>query len=293
MNKDLVICPVGDHSFHQAWLKPGRGFDVLLIYYGYQPGRYRGEAEYYIECYELGKMSKIYHAINHFKKEMARYEFIALADDDLITTEKAFNLLFSKFRQYGLDAAQPAIDNGFVSYPLTTRHLDCELRYVNFIETMCPTFSGPLLLNDLLPTLVVNKSSWGLDFLWAQILRGKKIAFLDSVPMAHKGFFSSVRALFSYEQGPYYRALRDAGISEIKEMEEVVAKIDPEVMRTMYAENARISRPLSQRIFLWPLVAWDHARWAAFFWFRKYLPKICIRLQKMTDGAAKTKESFS
>jgi hypothetical protein len=281
MRENLIICPVGDRSSHAEWLKGARNFDIMLIYYGDKEGRYAHDGEYYLECREIGKLQKIAVAIKALKEKVKEYDAIAFADDDLKSTAEQFNLLFEKFKEYDLDAAQPAIDHGFITYRLTTRHADCELRYVHFIETMCPVFKTSLLLNELFPTLTINKSSWGVDFLWAEMLEDKRVAILDNVPMRHKDLISTVRSMISNEMGNYYRVLSDAGISEMEECEEVVSHIDARVMENLFVEKSRIPKPLGRRIILLPRVVYDHLRWSIFLWLRKYLPRVYARYEKL------------
>ena len=50
-HKNLVIGIVGDESVHPTWIsEPGvRNFDLCLIYFGDDDGRYSDQADYYFQ----------------------------------------------------------------------------------------------------------------------------------------------------------------------------------------------------------------------------------------------------
>ena len=121
------------------------------------------------------KLSILKKAIESNIEIINQYDSIWLPDDDLSISTDEINLLFMRFNEYFLDAAQPAVKNNFYNYGVTRKRYFSKLRYVNFIEMMCPLFNTRTLIK-LLPTFEINKSGFGVDWLWSQKLAGHKVA---------------------------------------------------------------------------------------------------------------------
>ena len=112
------------------------------------------------------------------------YGYIWLPDDDLAAKTADINRMFSIARTYGLALAQPAIARGEVSHQIVRQQAGLLLRYTRFVEVMCPLFSRSAL-QRVRSTLVANKSAWGLDWAWSQLLPADELAIIDAVGVHH------------------------------------------------------------------------------------------------------------
>jgi hypothetical protein len=213
--RNLLIVRAGDDSLHPDWLEGAveREFDLLVSYYGAQPGHYREQADIYHEM--AGPRWPAHHAIcREHASTLRSYDFVAFACDDLRAGLATWNALFSVCRSFRLDLAQPAIE-GDVTFPITRPVEGCLLRYTNFVEIMCPVFSRRALAG-LHPTFGESVSGWGLDYLWQKFLVGKgEIAVIDSVRVAH------ARPL---RVGTLYTRLAEQKIDPWAEMAAVLAR---------------------------------------------------------------------
>ncbi|MBF0484903.1 MAG: hypothetical protein HQL16_00155 [Candidatus Omnitrophica bacterium] len=282
MKENLIIAAVGDRSFHRSWIKgKNRLFDVLLIYYGNESGKYLGDADYYLETQVVGKFQKIFLAIEKYHEEVSCYKYVCLADDDIISSTDAFNRLFEKFNHYGLDAGQPSISGGFIGHWITTRHWGCELRYVNFVEGMCPVFKSGLLLQEILPYLIANRSAWGIEWLWASVLVNKKVAILDCVSVRHKSFLDSAFCMLFHHKSDYYLSLRRTGVSIEKDMKDAAESVAPEIRKSLFLEKGRIRKPLGLRILLSPLMLYGLTKWTLYFMIIKHFDNFFLLANKI------------
>lgn len=181
--KNLVILAAGENSLHRNWAFGGN-FDVFLIYYGNRSGRYRNDVKYYKE--QKGpKYKLIYDLIEDNKEFLDNYDNFFLPDDDLYYTTKDLNLFFSIFSNYNLSLAQPSI-TGYYSVPLVLNCSNCLLRYVNWVEIMCPCFSKACL-QLCKHTFAMNNTAWGIEYVWNHLLGSPedKIAIIDKVAFTH------------------------------------------------------------------------------------------------------------
>jgi hypothetical protein len=185
LSRNLIIVRAGDQSLHPGWMVGrGRHFDIMISYYGAEPGRFRAEADHYRA--ETGPRWPIHDRIMREEGALlARYDYVAFACDDLRASAVDWHRLFALCRKYRLDLAQPAIE-GHVNHEITRRRQDCLLRYTSFVEIMCPVFSRAAL-QRLGPTFGESVSGWGLDMLWSSLLPYPqfKMAIIDGVAVYH------------------------------------------------------------------------------------------------------------
>jgi hypothetical protein len=234
--KNLIIASVGDKSYHKQWLKGAqREFDLMLIYFGSTKNKHKEDGEYYFQIQGLFKLETIAAAINESMKIVKKYAAICLPDDDISMDAQAINNLFEIFHKYDLDLAQPAVSAGRHSHLITLQNKNCILRYVNFIEMMCPIFKTNILLENL-PTFNLNRSGWGIDFLWSKNLKDKKLAIIDSIGIRHG------RNRLPWEIG-YYKKLAALGINPMAELELVCNRYDCKFKEEM-VEYGRILKPV-------------------------------------------------
>ena len=205
--KYLVISPTGaDVSFHTQWTSGNRLFDLMLVNYGTIDQRYKQDCELYYQMRGF-KLEILAAAISAFAARISEYEAVWLPDDDLSIDTAQIDKLFQLHTRFNLDLSQPSV-TGPQFHPTTRHHPGLTLRYVNFVEMMCPLFRTSTLF-ELLDTFTSNRSGFGVDWLWSKRLAGRKIAVIDAVSVEHTKPVS--------QDGPYYRALREQGIDAEQE----------------------------------------------------------------------------
>jgi hypothetical protein len=187
MKKYLVISCVGDNSLHESWLGKDSKFDIFLIYYGDNDLIFNKYSKQ-ISNIHREKGQKYYLLKSFINKNInliSNYKYIWLPDDDLMINVESINNLFDISNQYMLSLSQPSMI-GYVSHEITKPIVDNILRYTNFVEVISPLMNIDtlFLLKD---TFDINKSAWGLDYLWSKLLNypKDKIAIIDKVIMTH------------------------------------------------------------------------------------------------------------
>ncbi len=184
--KNLVLGVVGDESHHPSWLSVGaeRSYDVGLVYFGQQPGRYANEAEHYVAAkgIKYALLNRLFHT------ELAglwrQYDAVWLPDDDLAADPATINRLFALAAEYQLQVAQPAIKRGEVSFRALCAQPNYRLRYLRFVEMQCPLFSR-WAMERVAPLFALNNSGWGLDWLWSSLFAEDQIAVIDAAAVDH------------------------------------------------------------------------------------------------------------
>src|SRR5262245_43436561 len=214
-HRNLIVSPVGDDSQHTTWLSAPaeRKFDLALVYFGKQPGRYRADAD----CYLAQRGFKFHLIEQMFGKlgpRLDQYDCIWLPDDDIASTTQDINRLFTVARDYCLAIAQPAIASGDVSYRVVRQQAGLLLRYTQFVEVMCPLLSRAALAR-VRPTLTENKSAWGIDWAWTRLIPPNEMAIIDAVGVHH------TRPLHS---GAGYQRMRDHGVDPHRDLAEMTAR---------------------------------------------------------------------
>ena len=251
--RNLVISPVCDDSLHRTWLSESaeRQFDLALIYFGDRSGQYREDSDYYLEQHGFK-----FHLIDAmFRKLGARldeYDYIWCPDDDVATTTLDINQLFSIIRRYRLSIAQPAIASGEVSYRTVQSQPGLLLRYSQFVEVMCPVFSHAALAR-IRPTLMVNKSAWGLDWAWTRIIPPDELAIIDAVAVHH------TRPLHS---GSGYDRMRALGVDPSRDLHELTAKYRISRRRRRKIKHGTLG---ARAISLDGTTIWTGPRWWQFW----------------------------
>jgi hypothetical protein len=187
MRRNLVVVRAGDRSLHEGWLAPERSFDLVVSYYGRDPGRFRTPDVVRIE--DAGsKWQGLRRLLESADVDWRRYERVWLPDDDLRAEPAAVERLFATSAESGALLAQPALAPGsFFTFAVTLQARAFRWRRVNFVEVMAPCFATPFLA-EVLPTFAENASGWGLDLLWAQrlIASGRPPpVIVDEAPVTH------------------------------------------------------------------------------------------------------------
>lgn len=222
--KNLIIACVGDNSYHKHWLKGvKRNFDLILIYFGRTQGRYKKDAKYYFHMRGTFKLETIYNIVNKLRDVVEKYDAIGLPDDDCFTNTSSINKAFQLFHKYNLDLAQPSVSGGYISHLITRQNPNCILRFTNFAEAQFPIFKNQIFFR-LLNTFILNRSGWGIDYLWAKMLQGKNIAIIDAVGICH-GWG---------KESPFYEKLKTKKVDFKREMEALVSQYDLDCNKIEY-----------------------------------------------------------
>ncbi|MCH7345175.1 hypothetical protein LZ017_17470 [Pelomonas sp. CA6] len=186
--KNLVILRAGDGSLHRGWIaEPNRDFDLLISYYGKQPGTHEAEADYY-EHRPGPKWSCIAELLAENPALLDRYEAFWFPDDDLAATTESLNRMFALFHGLNLALAQPALTpDSYYSWDTLLQRPEFLVRHVAFVEVMAPLFERSAL-RACVGTFSKSRSGWGLDWVWPTLAgRGRPdaIAIIDATPVKH------------------------------------------------------------------------------------------------------------
>lgn len=175
--KYLVFTSAGDASNVRGWLS-GREFDLWVCYYGEGEDSLADIADHYFER-KGGKVQNFYYALAQWRDQLAKYDAILLADDDIIISGGDINRLFSIREEYALKVLQPAFDlRGKNSHKLTEPRPLSKLRYVNFVEIGFPLFERKALL-QFMEIYAPAVNCWGVDWWYSYFI--KKIYGNDSL----------------------------------------------------------------------------------------------------------------
>jgi hypothetical protein len=192
--KNLVIVPFGQSSIESPWIfdDSDRSFDVALLYYHKTITNPKLKAD-------SGSFT-LYHLCN-FKWIMAhdffqqnpdylnRYNYFFFPDDDIEIDKNSIHVLFDLMARYTLQMTQPVLLPGsFKSWKILMKKRWSGIRYLSTVELMCPALSKDAV-KELIPTFNLNKSGWGIDILWGEIIRKKfglkSIGVFDSIGVTH------------------------------------------------------------------------------------------------------------
>lgn len=184
----LLISRIGPRSLHSHWLgdpRAPRGFDVLLS--AYDPAVVAPEGEGISFEYRSGAKVAGYGALlREHRALLARYDYIALFDDDLLISADDLARLFAIVRAQGPKIAQPALTpESYYTYAALLRHPGFVLRHMSYIEMMCPIFRADVL-DRLIPLFELGYES-GIDIIWSNLVweHPHDLAVIDAVPVVH------------------------------------------------------------------------------------------------------------
>lgn len=186
MSRDLVIVRAGRQSTHGSWTRPGsETFDLLVASYEELPPSLLAHARESV----LIPGTKVAGWRELFRRRpdlLARYDQIALLDDDLLIDPEGIEASFAIGRRYGLSLWQPSLTwDSYFSYGIFLHNPVFALRYVNFVEMMCPFFSADHL-KLALPLFDLGLET-GIDRLWCRLrpTSHEAYAVLDAVQVLH------------------------------------------------------------------------------------------------------------
>lgn len=223
MKRNLVLSVVGDESVHQTWIagREAPSFDLCLVYFGNQPGRFRSDADVYLE--RKGIKFALLHELceGELADVVDQYEYIWIPDDDIAADSDCVNRLFSIARQFSLQLCQPAIGKGQAWCHALQANPNYLLRHLPYSEIMCPLFSRAAF-QRCLPTFNANKSGWAIDWLWSSWFAEHEIGVIDAAAIHH------TRPLRS---GGVHGVLGKLGVDPMQEHDELVARHNLDIKR--------------------------------------------------------------
>jgi hypothetical protein len=184
----LCIMCVGDNSLHKNW--NFKGVDLAVIYFGdtnYIDNKTHGE--FYFLKEKGTKFQLVRKMFEYLGNKLWEYDYVWIPDDDLLFEKGSVLDLFEVADVFKLDLCQPSFkDNGNIMNRykhIFKNKLGVYVEYVNFVEVMCPLFSVRGL-KKVYSTFFGKDvvSGWGLDFVWANMIKSN-IAVIHSVVLVH------------------------------------------------------------------------------------------------------------
>jgi hypothetical protein len=199
----LVVLRANEQSVHPDWIRDieddQRNWDFCVSYYGDESTFGQDTlAEYQVHQPHERKFAAIHHLFWR-DSPLWRYDYVFLAEDDLMMSWRDLNRMFATCRRYGLDLAQPTL-TGNVNQSITRPDPEYLLRYVSFVELIAPIFSNAAL-RLCLPSFQGVKTGYGLDHIWPKLLGEPRdrIAMLDDIVVTHTRPGNSPTSSYNYE----------------------------------------------------------------------------------------------
>jgi len=187
MNKNLVIVRAGEKSLHPQWLSDDRNWDIAVSYYGDFPERYIGLFDFF-QSFKKTKWHGINYFISNNKDLIAKYDYIWMPDDDILTNCSNINDFFNICRSLDLTIAQPSLTQySYYSWNITLQNTLLTARLTDFVEVMAPCFKTKHL--HLFSTFFEeNTSGFGYEWLWHKVAKSNnvnRLAIIDKTPIHH------------------------------------------------------------------------------------------------------------
>jgi hypothetical protein len=185
--RNLIVSRIGSKSLHDNWLSPerSRNFDVVLSCYDVHVPRPE-KAGFFFE-YRPGRKIQGYDGFLTEQRDIWRkYDYICLMDEDLVADTSALNRMFDLCAAHNLKIAQPSLTHdSFFTYAALLHQPQWTLRFVNFIEMMCPVFHRDTL--EKVAPLYAEGYESGIDLVWCNAVfeSTNDFAVLDSVQVRH------------------------------------------------------------------------------------------------------------
>ena len=213
MRPHLVFVRAGSKSLHREAIAadPQRNWDCCVSWYIQPP------EESIAEHYSATGSNKFDAFADLYASTLRGrgYRRFLLLDDDVRFRPGDISRLFDICEREDLQLCQPALAWGtHASHLVTLRNPACVVRQVCFIEVMAPCFSARML-DELLPTFTLTRSTWGIDWAWASLLDGRHcIAVVDAVAVQHTKPVDTV-------DGAFYNYMRTLGVDPVAELQMV------------------------------------------------------------------------
>ncbi|MGO4337698.1 hypothetical protein AB4037_22540 [Labrys sp. KB_33_2] len=185
--KYLLVARIGPKSLHAQWLAASadRNYDVFLSSYDTSLPAIAGDGVYF-EYRSGSKVAGYDGLLREHAEFLGRYKYICFFDDDISATPSSISGIFSRCDQYNLKIAQPALtwDSHF-TYACLLQQKRYALRYLNFVEMMCPVFRHDIL-ERIAPLYALGYES-GIDLVWCNLVAEGPgdFAVIDEFPVRH------------------------------------------------------------------------------------------------------------
>lgn len=186
--RNLVIIRGGPNSLHNYWVGKSKkcNFDVFVCPYQDLTETVRKEGLNVGKVIAGPKWIGLRTLLNEWN-DWKFYEYVMLADDDLLMSEHHIEKFFENCRQFDAKIAQPSLATySPASHLITFQNDSFVCRQTTFVEIMAPTFKSDVL-KEFLWTLNITESGWGwgLDHLWPKLLDYQGVYISDNTPMVH------------------------------------------------------------------------------------------------------------
>ncbi len=186
--------PFGKNSINSEWIftSQNREFDVILLFYHptIEDAALRQPSVHFtlfhLIDFKWPMIQKLFQLHPHY---LAEYDYFFFPDDDIELSRETIHNLFRFAKQFSLQMSQPVLSrNSYKSWRVLRKKFFSWVRYLSAVELMCPLMSRGVL-EDLLPTFSLNRSGWGIDILWGEMVRqkfgDKSIAVFDLIETTH------------------------------------------------------------------------------------------------------------
>ncbi|WP_284313430.1 DUF707 domain-containing protein [Labrys miyagiensis] len=184
-----IFTSAGNFDNVTSWIErsPTRSWDLITAFYGDYKDTYDRLCLISDICLPMkgGKFQNLKKFYDSWPDIIDRYDFIFVADDDLILRISDFDAAFGLAQQLDLWVCQPAFSQeGKISHPITA-HVGgtSSIRFVNFVENTCPLFRSDRL-KSFLDVFDDHLSGWGIDWWYCNHLGSDvsgRFAILDEV----------------------------------------------------------------------------------------------------------------
>jgi len=182
MRKFLIYTSAGDHNNVSRWLSSdNRSYDVWVTNYSDTQEKLKDSADYYNQR-KGAKFPNFKFVVENYREQIAQYEAIMVADDDIIISPKKLDRLFAQLVSQDLWVITPAYSRiGKITHDTTERKLTTRYRYTNFAEVTCPIFKTDKLL-EFIDVYNADLPCYGVDWWYLNVLNDqseKKIVISD------------------------------------------------------------------------------------------------------------------
>jgi len=214
VTRNLVIVRAGDSSLHPGWGRHEQSspWDLYVSYFGERATcPYDGDD---VVAFKGPKLAGVANYLSIRPNLLPEYDYIYLPDDDLETTAADISRLFDLMESCSLSLGQPSLSyDSFVSRNITLHNPNVLVRYTNWVESMAPCFSTDALALCQ-HTFTCNRTGWGQEILWCNMLAGTNIGIVDAVQVRHTRPFG----------GPNLSHAEHAGTSALCELAALLVK---------------------------------------------------------------------
>ena len=215
-HRNLVFARVGPNSLHKKWASVPyqlRSWDIQLSTYT-ESVKYT-EREFPILLDKGTKWDSIVRYFEIHPSLLDKYDFVFFPDDDLDFCGTLVNKIFEICAKHDIYISQPGLTAS--SYCWHSLLLSCplfELRYINYVEPMCPCIKSSYL-KEILPFIKQHFTGWGIDNVWTMLMPNPafRAAILDATPVHHTRPFQA---------GDIYKTFAEMNIDPVLERHSIL-----------------------------------------------------------------------